>query len=901
MKLVFGLEADSRVYPDFPGSGPGVLDEEVVGPRGLVGLLEIQLGLSGPTKSEAVRIAAYAAKLQVALAERKTAFFAASFSRDPWATAERLLHWRDNLVLAGWAGTAIGTPRADDLAAAEKAGNPLPSGFADRLVAVQHALATKPTLRLSEIGVIELPSSLPPHINELFKALTDCGVTLNQRPVGQVAATGNDLAKVSKFLKEAAIDPLVGDGSFMVVQADTALMAAEAVAEWLAAGTEADLNDTVVLAPDGDTALLDGALLARGLPALGQSASSPWRGALQVLPLAFATIWKPFNPKPLLDLLLLPKPPIGFGAARTLAYALSKEPGIGGKAWKTAWERIEARQVEKEAAKGHADAETRAAKKLKRWQQWTTVGQYDRHEGIPAEAAKAIASRVSQWAFATNSTKNDPLLLSVAAAATALVDAITVIGRENLPALLIERMIEQVLAEGAENPNHIAQSGGLRCIRHPAALWGTAKRVIWWNFTGPGERVRPPSEPWSKDELEALEKAGCMLASSADIARQVSAAYVNAVFRTSDCLLLVRPSLSGSDETTSHPLAHQLMPILKASEHREIWQAEQLLASAATKLANRNLARQLSPPASLPKSRKAWTLPAAAVAKVKGREESPTGLENLVNCQMRWLLSNVLGLSAGRFAEIPDTDQLLGNLAHEIASQVFKPGTVPDKDKMRDDVGRIFDELVDAIAAPLNQPEHAGELIRARVHVPSSLAHLADYLRSKGLEVVGTELSRAADLGDLKIAGRLDMLVKNPEGAFGVIDLKWSHSARRRLTEITDGRAIQLAAYGTIADASTSGTADGAYYLLNQRRLIGQEGGLVSEEEVEVDKDLSQTWLDLISTWKSWRDEAIAGNAIAGGIEGAPEPPAGIAIPADEKPCKYCDYTSLCRVSTKGS
>ena len=119
MKLVFGLEADSRVYPDFPGSGPGVLDEEVVGPRGLVGLLEIQLGLSGPTKSEAVRIAAYAAKLQVALAERKTAFFAASFSRDPWATAERLLHWRDNLVLAGWAGTAIGTPRADDLAAAE--------------------------------------------------------------------------------------------------------------------------------------------------------------------------------------------------------------------------------------------------------------------------------------------------------------------------------------------------------------------------------------------------------------------------------------------------------------------------------------------------------------------------------------------------------------------------------------------------------------------------------------------------------------------------------------------------------------------------------------------------------------------------------------------------------------
>src|SRR3546814_1322409 len=43
--------------------------------------------------------------------------------------------------------TLFRSSRVDDLAAAEAAGNPLPLGFADRLVAVKRALATKPTLR----------------------------------------------------------------------------------------------------------------------------------------------------------------------------------------------------------------------------------------------------------------------------------------------------------------------------------------------------------------------------------------------------------------------------------------------------------------------------------------------------------------------------------------------------------------------------------------------------------------------------------------------------------------------------------------------------------------------------------------------------------------------------------
>src|SRR5665213_4442408 len=91
MDLIFGLACDGRAYPDFPGEGEGALHAAVVGPTGLIDILEVQLGLTGPRGAEAVRIAAYAAKLRASLAEAPNAFFAAAFTRDPWATAKTLL------------------------------------------------------------------------------------------------------------------------------------------------------------------------------------------------------------------------------------------------------------------------------------------------------------------------------------------------------------------------------------------------------------------------------------------------------------------------------------------------------------------------------------------------------------------------------------------------------------------------------------------------------------------------------------------------------------------------------------------------------------------------------------------------------------------------------------------
>jgi hypothetical protein len=58
MHVVFGMALDGRAYPEVPGGGEGALGACVLGPSGLVTMLQTQLGLSGPATPPVVRIAA---------------------------------------------------------------------------------------------------------------------------------------------------------------------------------------------------------------------------------------------------------------------------------------------------------------------------------------------------------------------------------------------------------------------------------------------------------------------------------------------------------------------------------------------------------------------------------------------------------------------------------------------------------------------------------------------------------------------------------------------------------------------------------------------------------------------------------------------------------------------------
>lgn len=144
MHVVFGMALDGRNYPEFPGRCEGALGACVVGPSGLVRLLQTQLGLSSPATPPVVRIAAWQAKLEAAERSEKR-FWSASLGADAWSTARLLLSWRDSLVESGWRPDVLTSPpdRLADIAAAEAWGAPVPRGRADHLHEVISAIGAR--------------------------------------------------------------------------------------------------------------------------------------------------------------------------------------------------------------------------------------------------------------------------------------------------------------------------------------------------------------------------------------------------------------------------------------------------------------------------------------------------------------------------------------------------------------------------------------------------------------------------------------------------------------------------------------------------------------------------------------------------------------------------------------
>jgi hypothetical protein len=158
LKIIFGLDLDG--YQDLRPRDR--FNESICGPHGFLSLLELRLGLASRPASAAARIVQYREVLQNANSI-KPRFYSSSLAKDPLAVAETLLRWRDELVVAGWDGSAdpADTSRIRDLAEVEEwAGRDLLLGVGDRMRKVLAELDRRDP-RLANIEVIENQENIP--------------------------------------------------------------------------------------------------------------------------------------------------------------------------------------------------------------------------------------------------------------------------------------------------------------------------------------------------------------------------------------------------------------------------------------------------------------------------------------------------------------------------------------------------------------------------------------------------------------------------------------------------------------------------------------------------------------------------------------------------------------------
>ena len=894
---MFGWHLDGPTWPETPDGNRFALDAAVVGPRGLVELLETRLGVNGLARPAALRIARYLSRLRSV--DDGRAFCSRSLAADGWATARLLLGWRDALVAGGWVpSSGLWSGRLGHIALAETgADESLAAGLADRVCsAVSNIRAPSP---IDELELADSPEHLPLVWRRLIDALAAAGTKVVRRPLS-TPRQDSDLARVRAMLGNRAPGTLQGDGSFAMVRCDNELVAADIAAEWLAASPEA--NGDVVIVRQGDGTVLDAACHRLGLPRPGGSRLSPFRGALQSLPLAFETAWQPLDPERVLELLLMRGSPIPHGTGRWFAEVLRDFPGTGGGRWRQAWEKAEERLSE-ELAAGGLDEPARNRKlrsTLADWRQWLEPVRYPRDAGVPAKAADAICRKVLTWAIGRASANGDGIYLEAANAASALAETIAASGLDPITKPQLDRMIDAVIAEGIARPGTVAEAAPWTAVDNPAQIWSEAQSVLWWGFSGSGTGVR--ALPWTAAERDELAAAGvALLAPEAAAALQLDAER-RAILAARQQVLLIEPALTAAESTASHPIWHELTGL--DGLDRVVVDGRTLRCGRRAALCGRTW--DLEPVAArrLPEPIRDWSVPGDLIGP---REvESATSLESLLGCPLNWVLRYQGHLRQTELLDMAEGNRLKGNVAHEVLARFFS-GPAPDSpEQVREQVAALLEEMLPEIGSPLLLPGMIREREDLHRNTIESAVVLVGILKSRGLSVTGTERHHSHSLEDgSKLLGSIDLELESAEGQQAIVDLKWSEWDRYRRREIAEGRPIQLAVYSRLLNAGLLKKGrrhdfpPGAYFMMKQRRLLATDAEPFPPEfRVEGD-ELSRVWGGVMKARDSALAELAEGRVLAAGVEtegeaaskGAETGEARVAI---DPPCRFCSFGRLC-------
>lgn len=895
-------------------AGQGALGKPVWGPGQLLRDLELRLGLDVGTAepTEASRVLRWSARLQaLAPAQR---FYSASFAVDPLGTAQSVLAMRDALETSGWDGSPIanGGARLDALAELESLTElPVPPSGADRALSVAAALARRSNHGLQPIyaalTLADVEATWPECWRRVFQELRRTGTEVDVlQQLAPQASPSTDLGKIQRALcEQSPTSPeLVGDGSFVRVIAETSVEAARATAALVATLTE---PNTVVIR-EREAAVLDHALGQHGLPSQGLHSSSPWRAALQVLPLALELAFEPKDPQRILELLNLPQGPFAGAVARYLTRALQRSPGVGGRAWLEAKAKL-AELVEEKKGDDQLPA-GQLTQQIELAETWLETQGADALRGASNGALLGVTSRVRAWILEQVMRRPLDTTLRVGVQqCDDLIQALALEHRDAIDLVHVRRLSEFVMSGGAPLEQTPEQVGRLPGVGSARALYTPAANVVWWMFTHSYEHAL--GAPWRAKERAALAAAHIERPNLELQLFRRAAAFRRTVFAAQNRLILVSPRTTAGQSCASHPLWDELVakvPLNPAAQAAITYSSDELLHSDA----RRALPVPLDPivPLALPAAHPQWNVGFAS--SITAVRHSASSLSSLLGCPLQWALTYLAGLKSEEQA-LTSQHLLAGSLGHRLIEVLHEAGLFSaDAATFRARASAELRVLVVHEGAVLLRSGKAHELSQLSRQLVDAACSLRELLSDRGLVMRSVESAFEVPWREGQLFGRWDILVESPSGQQLVIDVKWGHAKYR--TVLDDGNALQLATYRQALLERASEQAPqapqhsdeqivAAYYSLSAGRLFGVAPNLDGVEVVS-GEDLSNTWQRANRTLPLVEQCVTRGRLHVSGVTRAA--PLLTALDVDESEweqhyatdpssaCEYCRYDSLC-------
>ena len=847
MKITFGAAFDGGAWPGALGDCDAVAGETWVGPLGLLDTLETAGGLAGPFVTSTERSARLVERVQ-----ETDGFWSASARIDARATAQRLLAWRDDLVLHGWdpeEGPGAMPPRLAALAEVTAGSEP---GFPDRLVALEDTLL-RHGVEIEQIALVDRRSELAPRWRSVLDALGQGGTRVIERDSDAISADTGSL--------------LPGAGSLQLVCPHGPLEAADELAAALAARPSP--AGTVVIGADE---VLEDALRQHGLPTLGVRAAGEENVLLALLPMVIELALDPIDPQLALELLLVPNGPVPGGLARRLVEALHEQASLRGSAWREALQQGIAR-IEDEGRRARVG--DRIA--------WLFRPELPRGEIVAGEVLERRVALLIDWLGGRMAVKRGGTEVGQALSQLeAFRSLVRSTGRESFTWTQVQRLVG-CATDTVGVQRHAAEAGFVG-LRSPGAIVSTVSRVVWWNFT---QQSAPAvaRRPWTVAEQAALGAAGVELPSPADEARRMVRRWRRPWLHARDELILISPQRGADGERCHpHPLWDEIVCGMQDEEQRALIGARVMGDRAAPRRR-----RMLRDPSA---ARREWVIPAGALS---ARDvESPSSVSKLVGCPFAYSVQYTGKCYSGNVSALaePGTALVKGSLAHEVLARVFSEGTCsPSHAEER--ATRTFHELVEEQYAALALARH--DMLRAELEhkIRQAAGAVAQVL--EGRRILGVEVERSVPALGRKLQGRLDLALEEP---LAVVDYKWGGMTRRR-RELEKNVAVQLACYAHMLGAS-GGKVGVAYLILSGQTWLTSDSEVFPDVPRVGDFDARRTWAGLETAWgRRWKSLG-QGVVEASGVEG--DDGEGVILKDDwvddelrlAAPCRYCDHDALC-------
>lgn len=834
MKLIFNPYYDQPIYT---GVDEGCsLREKYVGPLGLLGELELRSGLSKLYPSQTTRVLNYCEALNQCgkdSTEPDSLFYWQSFGVDMLNVSRRLLEWRDALVYAGM----------KDLEA-------IPEGISAGAKAI-----------LSDILDVE----------EYFK---------DENSIGDRWAR---LAKESCYLtpdwtievrmKEDLVDPVIlnclkNSGAVCEFITDlpeighnvTVSKFTNVVDGYQWALTQEDAHESVYI--NNDNVSLNGVLTSLGMANVGAEASGVYTQISQLFSSGMKLFINPVDYDALVSYLSVPVHPLNdyiLSEDKTLRYALfSHMTGQGGfgrnERTDCDWSSII------DAAKPEDGRKTVLALEH-------CLGQWEK--GATLSAIETYCEEWSKWcarkAVATQDGTVAQQLLTIKDSFDVLPKFLRLTGKEKFT----EKELMVNIASAATLCTYttaVPMLGSLDIVADIKAIAASCERAVWMDCYDQGMTGYKYSF-LNESDINLMNAAGMMIPT---YGKQLQAEAVSkhlAYSYISKELVVLTPEKVECRKSYPQQIPHWDGKVDDKTDWTPAGKEMATVEANSQEVLHRVTSTIFN---GLDSPRDEGGI---------GRNyESFSSLDMLIQNPFDYVLQYLFKCNE---TSRPNLSAVKGNVVHKMFNNaVLESGTDWNKLKaaLVDNFDENFDKAVNEVGIELlSLNNRLTYNLFKNVIKTCSIPSFIKIIEDNDLSVVGSEVDIMVDFEKIgKFNAKIDMVLKNPEDKYVIMDFKWTDGKdKKRAEEIENNMEMQLALYAQavrqhFGEGDESSVEAIGYFMLRQGVFITEYQGLKKSKKVKVvQKQSTDSIFEMVKKSYGFRMSQLMGDAGESVIEEA--------------------------------